>query len=197
MQMLLELEAAYGIADTPGSLMDHALVGMITAIRKRACHPLVKPRMSDIYWIDENPDAEVPESDYLMTLLRDPTASHLLETLVRRSPDRVFDIMWRTYFTGKLAKLAVHPVANFVVAKAFERLNTEQLDAAVDEVKDVATKIVSEYLLRATEKSELWLTSLAENSRTGVLRALVDRSSAIQSGVEQVVQVMSACPFVS
>ena len=34
--MLLELEAAYGIADTPGSLMDHALVGMITAIRKRS-----------------------------------------------------------------------------------------------------------------------------------------------------------------
>lgn len=149
--MLLELEAAYGIADTPGSLMDHALVGMITAIRKHTRQSLETHRTSDIYWIDENPDAEVPESDYLMTLLRDPTASHLLETLVRRSPDRVFDIMWRTYFTGKLAKLAVHPVANFVVAKAFERLNAEQLDAAVDEVKDVATKIVSECFRRATK----------------------------------------------
>ncbi|TBU50501.1 ARM repeat-containing protein [Dichomitus squalens] len=154
LQMLLELEAAYEIADTPGSLMDHALVGMVTAIH-------------------ENPDTEVPESDYLMTLLRDPTASHLLETLVRRSPDRVFDIMWRTYFAGKLAKLAVHPVANFVVAKAFERLSAEQLDAAVEEVKGVAGKIV-------------------KNSRTGVLRALVDRAGAIQSGIQDVVELVVA-----
>ena len=35
--MLLELEAAYGMADTPGSLMDHALVGLISAIRKFKC----------------------------------------------------------------------------------------------------------------------------------------------------------------
>lgn len=80
-----------------------------------------------------------------MTLLRDPTASHLLETLVCKSPNRVFDIMWQTYFSGKLAKLAIHPVANFVVAKAFERLNAEQLDAALKEVQGVAGKIVSKY----------------------------------------------------
>lgn len=79
-----------------------------------------------------------------MTLLRDPTSSHLLETLVRRSPERVFDSLWRTYFVGKLARLAVHPVANFVVAKAFERVNAEQLDAAVQELQEVSGKIVSE-----------------------------------------------------
>ncbi|KAM5532714.1 hypothetical protein V8D89_013606 [Ganoderma adspersum] len=152
-QILLELEAGYGQAAKPGSLMDHALVGMITAIH-------------------ENPDAEVPESDYLMTLLRDPTASHLLETLVRKSPDRVFDIMWQTYFSAKLVKLAVHPVVNFVVAKAFERLNAEQLDAALEELQGVAGKII-------------------KNSRTGVLRALVDRAGVIQSGIEGVVQLVA------
>ena len=31
--MLLELEAAYGQADQPGSLMDRVLVGMITVLR--------------------------------------------------------------------------------------------------------------------------------------------------------------------
>ncbi|KAJ3011851.1 hypothetical protein NUW54_g2047 [Trametes sanguinea] len=33
LQMLLELEAAYGQSDAPGSLMDHVLVGLITLIR--------------------------------------------------------------------------------------------------------------------------------------------------------------------
>ncbi|PIL36686.1 hypothetical protein GSI_00375 [Ganoderma sinense ZZ0214-1] len=152
-QILLELEAAYGQASKPGSLMDHALVGMITAIH-------------------ENPEDEVPESDYLMTLLRDPTASHLLEALVRKSPDNVFDIMWRTYFSGKLAKLAVHPVANFVVAKGFERLNAEQLDAALEELQGVAVKIV-------------------KNSRTGVFKALVERAGVIQSGIREVVELIA------
>ena len=142
-QMLLELEAAYGEADIPGSLMDRVLVGLITAIREyhRRCSFINVLKSST----DDDPDAEVPESDYLMTLLRDPTASHLLETLVRRSPDRVFDILWQTYFASKLPRLAVHPVANFVVAKAFERLNADQLAAAVQELQSVAGKIVSEY----------------------------------------------------
>ena len=34
LQMLLELEAAFGEADAPGSLMDCVLVGLITAIRE-------------------------------------------------------------------------------------------------------------------------------------------------------------------
>ncbi|KAI8985005.1 ARM repeat-containing protein [Trametes punicea] len=153
LQMLVELEAAYGQSDVPASLMDHVLVGLITLIH-------------------ENPDATIPETDYLSTLLRDPTASHLLETLVRRSPDRVFDVLWQTYFTGKLGRLAVHPVANFVVARAFERLSSEQFEAALQEVQGVAGKIV-------------------KNSRTGVLRALVDRAAALQSLPASVVELIA------
>ena len=93
---------------------------------------------------DEDPDAEVPESDYLLTLLRDSTASHMLEALVRTSPERAFNILWRTYFAGKLPKLAVHPVANFVVAKAIQRLSAEQLGFVVEELRGVSGKIVSE-----------------------------------------------------
>ncbi|KAI0721971.1 armadillo-type protein [Cerioporus squamosus] len=152
LQMLLELEAAYGQAGQPGSLMDRVLVGMITALH-------------------EDPSAEVPESDYLMTLLRDPTASHLLETLVSRSPGPAFDTLWRTYFSGKLSKLAVHPVANFVVAKGIERLSAEQLAATVEELRGVASKFV-------------------KNARTGVLRALVDRSIVLQSEGQGVVQLI-------
>lgn len=88
-------------------------------------------------------DSSVPEaSDFVMTLLRDPTASHLLETLLRCAPATVFQLLWATYFKGKLSKLAVHPVANFVVAKAFERLAANELMEACEEVKPILTKIV-------------------------------------------------------
>ena len=87
----------------------------------------------------------MPESDYLTTLLRDPTASHLLETLVRKCPDSASEVLWRTYFSGKLSKLAVHPVAYFVVAKAIERLSSENLASAMKELEVVGGKIVSEY----------------------------------------------------
>ena len=92
----------------------------------------------------------MPESDYLTTLLRDPTASHLLETLVRKCPDSASEVLWRTYFSGKLSKLAVHPVANFVVAKAIERLSSENLASAMKELEVVGGKIVSEYENAAT-----------------------------------------------
>ena len=79
----------------------------------------------------------MPEaSDYLATLLRDPTSSHLLETLVSRCPEPVFDILWTTYFERNLKKLSVHPVANFVVAKALERAQAKQLTYALSELRD-------------------------------------------------------------
>lgn len=37
----------------------------------------------------------------------------------------------------------VHPVANFVVARAMERVNTEQLGEAYEEVEDALGKIIS------------------------------------------------------
>jgi nucleolar protein 9 len=84
----------------------------------------------------------MPEaSDYLATLFRDPTSSHLLETLVLRCPDTVFGILWHTYFERSLRKLAIHPVANFVIAKALERANVEQLSYAQHELQDSFGKL--------------------------------------------------------
>jgi nucleolar protein 9 len=84
----------------------------------------------------------MPEaSDYLATLLRDPTSSHLLETLVMRCPEPVFNILWSTYFEQSLRKLAMHPVANFVIAKALERAAPEQLTYALSELRDSLGKL--------------------------------------------------------
>jgi len=84
----------------------------------------------------------MPEaSDYLTTLFRDPTSSHLLETLVLRCPEAIFGILWSTYIERSLRKLAMHPVANFVIAKAIERANPEHLSYALRELRDSLGKL--------------------------------------------------------
>lgn len=85
----------------------------------------------------------MPEaSDFVAALLRDPTASHLLEALVHCVPEKAFRSLWSTYFQGSILRLAVHPVANFVVAKALERLNAHELSKFCEEITPVLTKIV-------------------------------------------------------
>ncbi|KAI6105389.1 armadillo-type protein [Pisolithus sp. B1] len=141
LQLLLEIEAETGEEASPDSLMDRVLVGMITSCQMAA--------------------DTVPEpSDFLVTLLRDPTSSHLLETLVSRCPDRVFVQLWSAYFQGKLQRLALHPVANFVVSKAVERLNSNQLKDALGELSSSWNKAI-------------------QSSRSGVLRSLIDRSKVL------------------
>ncbi|KAH9925284.1 armadillo-type protein [Fomitopsis serialis] len=153
LQMLLEIEAEYGMAEEASSLMDRALVGMISSM-------------------EQNPNTEHEPSDYLNTLLRDPTASHLLETLVKRAPARVFTDLWATYFADKLARLAVHPIANFVLQKALVRVATNSLGQACAELNgEVAGKIV-------------------KTGRVEVLQALVDRAAELRAHEEDVVQVV-------
>ncbi|EGO01542.1 hypothetical protein SERLA73DRAFT_176882 [Serpula lacrymans var. lacrymans S7.3] len=154
LQLMLEIEADQGESAVPDSLMDHVLVGMITAYRN-------------------DPQASPEVSDYLSTLLRDPTSSHLLETLITRSIEPVFAILWSTYFQGKLSKLAVHPVANFVVAKALERLNGSQLKTALDELEGTWEKVI-------------------KSSRAGVLRAVIERAITLRAIEDDVVNAVCA-----
>ncbi|KAN0135354.1 hypothetical protein V8E53_006919 [Lactarius tabidus] len=136
LQMALEMEADQDLSDEPGSLVDHVLIGLISA-----CH--------------DDPSFVPEASDYLLTLLRDPTSSHLLETIVSRCPEPVFDVLWTTYFERSLRKLSVHPVANFVVAKALERAQARQLTYTFSELRD------------------------SLESRVGTLRALIERAAAL------------------
>ncbi|KAF8845591.1 ARM repeat-containing protein [Paxillus ammoniavirescens] len=159
LQLVLEIEADHGGASLPDSLMDRVLVGMITAYHN-------------------DPDISPEASDYLVTLLRDPTSSHLLETLVSRCPGRAFNLIWQTYFRDKLARLAFHPVANFVVAKAVERLDSTQLGDALEELKSSLSK-------------------MTKSSRTGVLRALIDRSCTLESHEKDVCEATFAAVGIS
>lgn len=148
LQLLLEIEADLDMSKYSDSLMDRVTIGTITAC--------------------SNGTATILEpSDYLNILLRDPTSSHLLETVVSRSPDNGFVVLWSTYFQGKLARLALHPVANFVVAKALERVSADQLAAACGELEGNWSKMI-------------------KSSRTGVLRAIVDRAAGLRASEKEV-----------
>ncbi|KZW04403.1 ARM repeat-containing protein [Exidia glandulosa HHB12029] len=155
LKLVVELEAHCGESDEAGSIMDHLLVGLVSASH------------------DDEAQESVEPSDYLTTLLYDTTASHLLETLVARAPPKTFDLLWSTYFAGKLAKLGVHPVANFVVARAVDRLSAEQMQAAVEEMGAAG----------------VWV-KMRKTSRLGVLKALVDRAAVLQSCEAELVEAV-------
>ncbi|KAG8745782.1 Nucleolar protein 9 [Ceratobasidium sp. 414] len=151
LQAIIELEAKQNKSGSPGSLMDSVLMGAISALHQ---------------------NDQLEHSDYIETLLRDPTASHLFETLVQHTPEQTFRMLWSLYFKNKLGKLSSHPVANFVVGKAILRLDAEMLLEAIREVDGVASKLV-------------------KTARTGVLKSLVDRATALQSHQDAISKCIS------
>ena len=90
----------------------------------------------------------VEASDFVAAMLRDQASSHLLEAIVACCPDRVFAVLWTTYFSGKLQKLAVHPVANFVVSRAIERVSADQLSKICEELEDAWNRLFREFYCR-------------------------------------------------
>ncbi|CAK5281828.1 unnamed protein product [Mycena citricolor] len=157
LQMLLVVEADQQMSDEEDSLMDRALAGLISHSKS------------------DSRDAP-PVSDYLHTLLRDPTASHFLETVVAKCPAPAFATLWTLYFKDSLARLAIHPVANYVLAKTFERLDAAQLADVFLELKGVWGK-------------------LTQVSRTGVLRAAIDRSIELKAcGPDAVLEAFEINP---
>ncbi|KAJ7067930.1 armadillo-type protein [Mycena amicta] len=154
LQILLAVEAEQQMTDEADSLMDRLLVGLVSASRKKS----VK---------------DIAASDFVTTLLRDPTSSHLLETIVAECPALAFSQLWTIYFQKTLSKIASHPVANFVLAKAFERLDASQLTAACGELQNSWGKML-------------------QNSRTGVLRAAIDRASSLKACGPQVTEALWA-----
>ncbi|KAG7096605.1 hypothetical protein E1B28_004022 [Marasmius oreades] len=151
--MLLHIETLYQMADEENSLMDRMTVGAISESLK------------------ENPK-DIQPSDYLGTLFRDPTSSHVLETIMTRVSDKPFSLLWNAYLKGKLPRLSVHPVANYVVAKSLERCNSSQLEEVYQELEGSWEKFIT-------------------SSRTSVLRAAIQRSATLCTLEENAVHALS------
>jgi nucleolar protein 9 len=95
-------------------------------------YPFFKPRAL------VQPDPPTPTShDYLPSLLRDTTGSHLLQTILLFSPPVIFNALWSTYFIGKVGKLAGHPIGNYVVSSGIKRLEVDGLRAVMKELEAV------------------------------------------------------------
>lgn len=181
--MLVELEAEGGEADEDGSLLDSLLCGLVASSRAfpqplcsrlsphadalfHSSHPIRPPPGA--------PDAPAPErQDYVEHLLRDQAGSHLLEALLLHAPPRIFSLLWSTYFTGRLGKLGVHPVGNYVVAKGVRRLDADELAGVLGESGEWARAV--------------------KRSRLGVISAVVNRSAELGQHGQAVLEVHPPC----
>jgi nucleolar protein 9 len=139
--MLLEVEADQKMSNEPGSLMDIVMMGMITTCSMFHAQFWFFGLSLNQY-SGKDRLAKFEESDYVGTLLRDTNSSRLLEIITTRCPDDAFEALWKTYFKGKLPRLAAHPAANFVVAKAIERLSEDQLSEACDELGNTWNRVI-------------------------------------------------------
>lgn len=99
------------------SLFDHISEGLVTA-----------------HLAQETPIAQ----PFLTSLVGSQTGTRLYEAMLVHCPAHLFNVLWRTYFEGKIGKLAGHPYANFVVAKACSRLDADGVRAVVHECRAVA-----------------------------------------------------------
>lgn len=141
--LLLSLEAAAHESARAGSLADIVLEGLISE------------------------EGQKESKDGVETLLRHPSGSHALEALLARLPSKIVDRFWNLYITGKTCRLACHPVANFVVARAAKRLSLSTMEKALTEIKDgQGGKMVKE-------------------NKTGVLLALMERSARLEKDTEE------------
>lgn len=163
-QIMLEVEHDKGRSSIPGSLMDRLLQGLIAASRESAGPSRGYPRLTSPFLAVQG---ELPfqpaRSDFIETLLRSNISSHVLEKLVGLCPQDVFDLLFETYFAGRFGRLAGHPVANFVCARVVERINDKQTQTVIEEIPTA-------------------LEAIIENSRTGVLKALLDKSAHYRVG---------------
>lgn len=80
---------------------------------------------------------EPTSHDFLPSLLRDTTGSHLLQSILLNAPDLILSAIWSTYFVGKVGKLASHPIGNYVVSSGIKRLEGEKLKAVMSELEAV------------------------------------------------------------
>ncbi|CAD6571315.1 MAG: Nucleolar protein 9 [Tremellales sp. Tagirdzhanova-0007] len=142
-QLLLELEVEQGEAGDEGSLLDHLTQGLVSHLKVSPTSPA-------------NPQ------EYLNSLIANPTGTHLFEAILLHSPFPIFNVIWCTYFRGKISKLALHPYANFVVARGVSRLDRDGIQNVVAECASLSGG-----------------QGFIKTARTSVLQALVDRAAVL------------------
>ncbi|KAI4155185.1 MAG: hypothetical protein LQ341_000218 [Variospora aurantia] len=160
-------------------IMKGIVAGMdTTSLRALASHPIANPLLQLVLDLEfrqsgksnakdttslfrkmlpDNPPEEGTESaSFFSGILYDPIGSRLSEVLVTNSPGKTFKVLYQTLFRKRLPSLAKNETASYVLVKALERLNREDLREAV-------TELCPQIQL------------LVDRSRTSVIKCLVGR----------------------
>ncbi len=149
-----------------------------TNLRALASHPVANPllqllldlefrqsgrsKAKDIHSLfrkllpDDLPEEGSGSASFFNGMLYDPIGSRLLEVLVTNSPGKTFKILYQNLFRSRLPTLAKNETASYVLVKALERLNRENLQEAIDELS-------------------AQMRVLVDRSRTSVIRCLIQR----------------------
>jgi len=161
MRVMLELEADPKAGGwLAGGWADRILCGLVEEVQSPES---ATPQRTDL------------RDEFLAGLLRHPASSPTCETLLALASEGVFIRLWDALFRNKLHRLAGNQVANYVVAVGIKRLPAEALADTLAEIDKVGT-----------ERRGEWI----DNSRTGVLNALILRAAALGSGEEYVRDIL-------
>ena len=101
-------------------------------------------------------DIDHPNIAFLKGLLYDSVGSHLLETILQYAPGKSFKAIYNSLLRDDLSSIIKNETAGFVVIKTLERLSSEDL-------REAAENICSEIPL------------LVDRSRTSIIKALIER----------------------
>lgn len=163
--------------------LDHMMKGMVadldtTSLRALAPHPVANPllqlvldlefrqsgkskakAMSSLYrklLPDDPPEPGTDSASFFNGMLYDSIGSRLCEILVTNSPGKTFKVLYQSLLRDKLQTLAKNETASYVLIKAFERVNKQDLEQAV---------------LELSPQIEI----LVKRSRTSVIKCLIER----------------------
>ncbi|KAG8863724.1 Nucleolar protein 9 [Tulasnella sp. 330] len=150
LQVLIRLEAQSDLSSQAGSLFDFIFPGVVSGDK----------------------DVTKEHSDHLHQIFRHPVGSHFVEVVVASASEPVFRQLWNRLIRKNLSSLVNDPVANFVVASAFGKVNAKGLEDVMP--------------LPSTAWSECF-----ESGRTGVIQALIKRSAELRSHEAEVVGIVS------
>ncbi|KAL8932968.1 MAG: hypothetical protein Q9211_006032 [Gyalolechia sp. 1 TL-2023] len=105
---------------------------------------------------DDPPTEGTESASFFSGMLYDAIGSRLMEVLVTNSPGKTFKVLYQNLLRDRLTSLAKNETASYVLIKALERLNKEDLQQAVQAI---------------CPQTQL----LVNRSRTSVIRCLVER----------------------
>ncbi|KAL8680990.1 MAG: hypothetical protein Q9224_006896, partial [Gallowayella concinna] len=177
----------------PGSFQDalnHMMEAIVadldtTSLRALAPHPVANPLLQLLLDLEfrqsgkskakdtsslfrkllpnDPPEEGTDSASFFNGMLYDPIGSRLCEVLVTNSPGKTFKVLYQSLLRDKLQNLAKNETASYVLIKALERLNKEDLEQAVDELCPHVELLVG-------------------RSRTSVIKCLIER--CLVRGVE-------------